>query len=70
MKTKVRRLENISEMAVPVEVSPSTILYLRKGDVLENRDIYNLDAIQEYVKVEQDLTEVPIINEDRKILLD
>jgi len=70
MKTRIRRLENISNATVPVEVGPSVTLYLKKGDVLENKDVYNLDIIQEFVKVEQDLTEVPRISEGRKLLFD
>jgi hypothetical protein len=70
MKIKVRRLENISGSQVPVQVDDSTTIYLGKGEVLENQEIHNLGAIRRFVKVEQDLSEVPAINEGRTKLFD
>lgn len=70
MMTKVRRIENISGASIPVKVAPFTTVYLGKGEVLENQDVYNLGAIQSYVKVEQDLSEVPGVNEGRQQLFD
>jgi hypothetical protein len=70
MKTRVRRLENISNTSIPVAIDPFTKVYVGPGEILENKDIYNLDLIREYVKVEQDLTEVPNVNEGKKLLYD
>lgn len=70
MKTKVRRLENISTSQIPVQIDAFTTIYVGKGGVLENKEICNLDAIREYVKVEQDLSEVNPINEGKMQLFE
>jgi hypothetical protein len=70
MKVRVRKLENISQSQVPVKIDEFTTIYLAKGEVMENRDIYNLGAIREFVKVEQDLSEIPTINEGKTLLYD
>ena len=70
MKVRVRKLENISQSQVPVQIDAFTTIYLAKGEVMENRDVYNLGAIREFVKVEQDLSEIPTINEGKTLLYD
>jgi hypothetical protein len=70
MKIRVRKLENISDVSVPVQIDSFTTVYLGKGEILENQDVYNLSSIRSMVKVEQDLSEVPVVNEGRKQLYD
>jgi len=70
MKTKVRRLENISTSQIPVQIDAFTTIYVGKGEVLENKEVCNLEAIRGYVKVEQDLSEVNPINEGKMQLFD
>ena len=70
MKVRVRKLVNISDAQIPVQVDSFTTIYLGKGEILENRDVFNLPAIREFVKVEQDLSEIPTVNEKRTKLFD
>ena len=68
MVTKVRKITNISGSQVPVQISDSTTIYLGQGEELQNKDVYNLSEIQGFVKVEQDLSEVPNLNEKKRLL--
>jgi len=70
MVTKVRKLKNISGSQVPVQISDSTTIYLGQGEELEDKDVHNLEEIKGFVKVEQDLSEVPKINERKRLLFD
>lgn len=70
MKVKVRKIENISDSQIPVMIDPFTTIYLGRGESLKDREIYNLGAIKEFVKVEQDLSEVPGVNEGKTLLYD
>ena len=70
MKTRVRKLTNISKSQIPVQIDPFTTIYLGEGEVLENKDVYNMGIIREFVKVEQDLSEIPTINEGKTLLFD
>lgn len=70
MRVKVRKIENISDSQIPVQIDPFTTIYLGKGEVLKDKDIYNLGAVRDFVKVEQDLSEVPTINEGKTLLFD
>jgi len=60
--TKVRKLENISNVQIQVQVAPFTSIYLKPGDILRNKTIYNLSALNEYVNVEYDLAEITPIS--------
>ena len=70
MIIKVRKLQNVSSHQIPVQIDPLTTITLVAGGVVEDRDIYNLDSIREFVKVEQDLTEVDPIVEGKTLLFD
>ena len=67
---QVRKIKNISNASVPVEVDPSTKVYIAPGEVLENKKVYNLNAIRPFCKVEEDLGEVNPIIEGRQKLYD
>lgn len=56
----VRRIENTSKFDVSVLMSGGNSVILRQGQVLENADVKNLDDINEFVKVQRDLSEVPV----------
>ena len=70
MKTKIRKINNISNTSIPVATDESTNIYLAPGESMENINIHNLDSIRKFVKVEQDLSEVPQMNENKKMLCD
>jgi len=56
----VKKLTNISEVQVNVLLVNGNILLVATGQSVENVDVKNLAEIQEYVKVEQNLSEVPV----------
>jgi len=56
----VKKLTNISELQVNVMLTNGNILLVATGQSVENVDVKNLAEIQEYVKVEQNLSEVPV----------
>jgi len=70
MSVKVRKIQNVSDSQIPVQIDPTTTIYLGAGATLEDRQVYNLDSIREFVKVEQDLTEVDPIIEGKTLLFD
>jgi len=70
MKTVVRKLKNISNTQIPVKIDNFTTVYLGKGEVIENKEIYNLESLNGLVEVEQDLSEVNPINEGLQYLKD
>jgi len=70
MKIKVRKITNVSESTISIVVDPLTTIYLSPGQFLENRDVYNLEAIKSFVKVEHDLAEVNPIAEGKQKLFD
>jgi len=70
MRVKVRKIENVSSSQVPVQINPFTKIYLGKGEMIQNQDVYNLEEIRQFVKVEQDLSEVPGVNEGKTLLYD
>ena len=70
MSVKVRKLQNISDSQIPVQIDPSTTIYLVAGGTIEDYNVYNLDSIREFVKVEQDLTEIDPIREGKTLLFD
>ena len=55
---------------IPVQIDALTTITLNVGGVLENKDVYNLDSIREFVKVEQDLSEIDPIVEGKTLLFD
>jgi len=57
---KVRKLENISDDDVVVTLEDGNSVRLRAGGVLEDVRVRDLTDLQEFVKVERDLTEVPV----------
>ena len=59
----VRKMENISELEIPVQIDKQTTVYVKPGQKLENVECINLGNIQRYVRVEQDLAEVQPIQE-------
>ena len=68
--SKVRKIENVSEVSIPVETQDGTTVYLPPNKSMENVDIKNLDKIKVYSKVTHDLTEVNPQNEGRQKLYD
>jgi hypothetical protein len=57
---KVRKITNISEFEVAVVMQGGNAVVLHTGQVLENVDVQNLTSISQFVRVEQDLAEVPV----------
>jgi len=56
----VRKLTNISQFQINVMLTNGNLLMVSEGQSVENVDVKNLSEIQEYVRVEQDLSEVPV----------
>jgi hypothetical protein len=63
MKTKVRKITNVSSGQVQVQVGPFSSIYLGINESLENTEVYNIGVLEGYVKVEYDLSEVVPVNE-------
>lgn len=57
---RVRKITNISEYQINLLLANGNLLMLQRGQTVENVDIKNLSEIQEYVRAEQDLSEVPV----------
>ena len=70
MSIKVRKLENISDSQIPIQIDPTTTIYLASGGTMEGINVFNLDSIREFVKVEQDLSEIDPIREGKTLLFD
>jgi len=70
MSIKVRKLQNVSDSIIPVQIDPATTIHLAAGGVMEDMNVYNLDSIKKFVKVEQDLSEIDPIVEGRTLLFD
>lgn len=70
MSVKVRKLQNVSDSQIPVQIDATTTIYLGSGATLENKSVYNLDSIREFVKVEQDLSEIDPLVEGKTLLFD
>jgi hypothetical protein len=70
MSVRVRKLQNVSDSEIPVQVNPATTIYLSAGGTLEDMDVHNLASIREFVKVEQDLSEIDPIREGKTLLFD
>lgn len=68
--TKIRKLENISQNQIPVQIDQRTTIYLKSGESLKDLDVQNLDSIREFTKVEQDLSEIDPIVEGKTLLFD
>lgn len=68
--TKIRKLENISQNQIPVQIDQKTTIYLKSGESLKDLDVQNLDSIREFTKVEQDLSEIDPIVEGKTLLFD
>jgi len=67
---KVRKMTNTSNVVVPIKTSHHVTIGLPPGEVMENVEVYNLELVQRFLEVEQDLTEVNPIQETRQILND
>jgi len=70
MSVKVRKIQNVSNSQIPVQIDPATTIYLAAGGTLENKNVFNLGSIREFVKIEQDLSEVEPIVEGKTLLFD
>ena len=70
MSVKIRKLQNVSGSQIPVQIDPLTTIYLVAGGVIEDQNVFNLGSIREFVKVEQDLTEIDPIKEGKTLLFD
>lgn len=62
----VRTIKNVSEADIPVQVDERTTIFIRPGMELKNTLVMNLGAIQRFVTVEYDLSEVTPIKEGRQ----
>ena len=40
--TIVRKLKNISNTQIPVKIDAFTTIYLGQGEIIENKEVYNL----------------------------
>ena len=68
--TIIRKLKNVSDIEVPIQIDEQTTVYVAPNQTMENINIYNLDNVRQYLKVEQDLGEVNPIKESRTKLYD
>jgi hypothetical protein len=59
----VRKIKNISEADVPVQIDNRTTVFIKPGMEIKNMPVMNLGAIQRFVTVEYDLSEVTPIKE-------
>ena len=55
-----RKLTNISDVDVVVDLEDGNSVNVPSGGVLEDVNVKNLNNINKFVKVEQDLSEVPV----------
>jgi len=56
----VKKLTNTSEMGVKVNLVNGDSFMVPQGGFLENVNVENLSSIREFVRVEEDLCEVPV----------
>ena len=70
MMEKIRKIENISEVSIPVEIDDNTTVYLPPKKSMENISVKNLDKIKIFSKITRDLTEVNPQNEGKQKLYD
>jgi len=64
----IRKIKNISEFVVPVQISGTTTVMVPPGVEMKNVDVSNLVAIQGFVSTEYDLSEVQPVKEGRQLL--
>ena len=58
---KARKLINISGVDVVVVLEDGNSVRVPSGGVLENVVIKNFSSINQFVRVEQDLSEIPVV---------
>ena len=63
-----RKITNISEGDVSIEMSDGNQVSLKPKEEICNANVRGLDSIKDRVKVELDLSEIRPIKEGRKIL--
>ena len=63
MKTRVRKLTNISDTQLRIQLDNHHSVYLKPNESIENRDVYNIKVLEGLVAVEQDLSEVVPVRE-------
>jgi len=68
--TKVRKLTNVSERDISVVLSDGNSVHMSPGCVLVEAEVKSLESIREFVRVEQDLSEVMPIHEGKQQLRD
>ena len=64
----VRKIKNISNASLPIRISPSMVIYIAPGEILENREVYNLGELEGLVEVKQDLSEIKPVVENKQYL--
>lgn len=64
----VRKIKNVSEAEVAVQVDDRTTIFIKPGMELKDVDVRNLPAINSFVNVEYDLSEITPIKEGRQQL--
>jgi hypothetical protein len=63
----VRKLTNISDFSITVDLNGGNGIIVPPGAVIENVDVGNVDDLRGIAKIEQDLSEIPL-REGKKYL--
>jgi len=58
---RVRKLTNISDFDITVVLEDGNSIRIPAAGMLENVTVKNFNEISSFVKVEQDLSEVPVV---------
>jgi len=67
---KIRKLTNVSDSDMGIVLEEGNTVFLHPGEQMENVSIRAAQGLPKGAKLEYDLSEVPQINEDRKLLFD
>ena len=67
---KVRKMTNTSNVVVPIKTSHHVTIGFPPGEIMENVEVYNLELVERFLEIEQDLSEVNPIEEKRQTLND
>lgn len=59
---RLRKVENISECGVTIELQDGNSIYLPPKSIVENVEAKDLSGVQKYLKVNYDLGEVKPFN--------
>jgi len=70
MGSVIRKIKNVSDCQIPVQVDPFTTVFLPKNGMLENKTVYNLASIRKFCEIEEDLGEISPVREGKQQLYD